>query len=152
MDAGYVITNGPAFSPDGRTLYHTDTLKRVIYAFDLAEDGEISNRRVFAQIEDGAGYPDGPTVDAEGCVWTGSVRRLGGAALFARGRIARDRAISVRQRDQDRVRRACTARRLCDHGTKGLDARARAEQPLAGGLFRFELAVPGVAQREVLHG
>src|SRR5215469_5921456 len=32
MDPGYVVTNGPAFSPDGGTLYHTDTLAKIIYA------------------------------------------------------------------------------------------------------------------------
>ena len=57
MDDGYCITNGPAVSPDGRTLYHTDTLKRVLYAFDLAADGGLSNKRVFAQI-DAAGAGD----------------------------------------------------------------------------------------------
>ena len=70
-DPGYVVTNGPAESPDGRTLYHTDTLAGVIYAFDRAGDGSLTNKRVFARIEAGEGYPDGPIVDAEGCVWTG---------------------------------------------------------------------------------
>ena len=66
-----MITNGPAFSPDGGTLYHTDTLGRTIYAFDTGEDGALRNKRVFVTIEDGAGFPDGPVVDAQGCLWTG---------------------------------------------------------------------------------
>lgn len=70
-DSDYVITNGPAFSPDGRTLYHTDTLKKLIYAFEVTSDGALINRRVFVRVEDEAGYPDGPVVDAEGCLWTG---------------------------------------------------------------------------------
>ena len=70
-DENYIITNGPAFSPDGKTLYHTDTLKKEIYAFNLGDDGALSNRRIFATIEEGAGYPDGPVVDAEGYLWTG---------------------------------------------------------------------------------
>ena len=94
MDAGYIITNGPAFSPDGRTLYHTDTLERVIYAFDCATDGALANKRVFVRIEDGAGYPDGPTVDSEGCVWTGLFGGLERAALFAPGRISDGSALS----------------------------------------------------------
>jgi len=64
QDRGYVITNGPAVSPDGRTLYHTDTLARTIYAFDLDDAGMLSRKRVFANIE-GSGYPDGMAVDAE---------------------------------------------------------------------------------------
>src|SRR3546814_9503410 len=44
MDRGYVVTNGPAFSPNYRTLYHSDTAKGTIYAFDLSPDGKIANK------------------------------------------------------------------------------------------------------------
>src|SRR3546814_1311660 len=63
MDRGYVVTNGPAFSPNYRTLYHSDTAKGTIYAFDLSPDGKIANKRVFATIPEGDGYPDGMTCD-----------------------------------------------------------------------------------------
>ena len=69
IDTGYTVTNGPAFSADGRTLYHTDSPLQRIYAFDVADDGQATNRRVFAQFGEGDGYPDGMTVDAEGCLW-----------------------------------------------------------------------------------
>lgn len=152
MDDGYVITNGPAFSPDGRTLYHTDTLGRAIYAFDCGTDGTLANKRVFALIEDGAGYPDGPTVDSEGCVWTGlfagwSARRYSPTGEFlmeVRFPCANVTKIAFGGADL-RTAYATTAR-------KGLDAQARAEQPLAGGLFRFMVEVPGLPQHEVRHG
>jgi len=70
MDDNYIIPNGPTFSLDGKTLYHTDTAKRIIYAFDFSEDGAISNQRVFIKLEaEEEGYPDGMTVDSENCVW-----------------------------------------------------------------------------------
>lgn len=69
IDVGFIATNGPAFSPDGRTLYLNDTLKRVTYAYDIAADGEIANRRVFLRFDDDHGYPDGMTCDAEGGLW-----------------------------------------------------------------------------------
>ena len=70
MDENYAITNGPTFSKDGRTLYHTDTAKRTIFAFDLDENGAISNKRVFIKLEaEAEGYPDGMTVDSENCLW-----------------------------------------------------------------------------------
>jgi len=152
MDDGYVITNGPAFSPDGRTLYHTDTLERVIYAFDRDADGTISSKRIFALIEDGAGYPDGPTVDSEGCLWTGlfggwSARRYSPTGEFlmeVRFPCANVTKIAFAGKDLRTVY-ATTA-------WKGLDAKARAEQPLAGGLFRFVVDVPGLPQHEVRHG
>ena len=46
-------------------------MEKRIYAFDLREDGSLANKRVFVTIEEGAGYPDGPVVDSEGCLWTG---------------------------------------------------------------------------------
>ena len=69
VDDGYRVTNGPAFSPDGRLMYHNDSTRQVTYVFDLDDGGEAYDRRVFAQHEEGGGYPDGMTVDAEGCLW-----------------------------------------------------------------------------------
>ena len=51
MDQGYAITNGPAASPDGKILYHVETRDGVIYAFDLHEDGSLSNKRELVRIE-----------------------------------------------------------------------------------------------------
>jgi sugar lactone lactonase YvrE len=69
IDTGYRVTNGPAFSRDGRTLYHTDSARQTVYAFDLAPDGAARQRRVHLQFGAGAGYPDGMTVDAQDCLW-----------------------------------------------------------------------------------
>lgn len=70
LDENYTITNGPAFSVDGKTLYHTETAKRTIFAFDFSESGAISNKRVFAElVAKEEGYPDGMTVDSEDCIW-----------------------------------------------------------------------------------
>src|SRR3546814_8500232 len=56
---------------DGTLLYHTDTLGKRIWRTRIAADGTLHDTALFVEIEDGAGYPDGPTVDAEGCLWTG---------------------------------------------------------------------------------
>ena len=69
IDRGYRVSNGPAFSLDGRTMYHSDSALRTVYAFDVDEAGRASNRRVLAQFAEEEGYPDGMTVDAEGCYW-----------------------------------------------------------------------------------
>ncbi|MFE5239071.1 MULTISPECIES: SMP-30/gluconolactonase/LRE family protein [unclassified Streptomyces] len=62
------VSNGTGWSPDGRLMYYTDTPTRRIDVFDV--DGErVVNRRPFTVIEEGSGWPDGLTVDAEGCVW-----------------------------------------------------------------------------------
>lgn len=144
MDSGYVITNGPAFSPRGDVLYHTDTLTRRIYAFDLGSDGALINKRLFVEIEDGAGYPDGPTVDSEGCLWTGlfggwAVRRYapdGSLLQTIRFPVANITKIAFGGADL-MTAYATTA-------AKGLDAAEQKEQPLAGGLFCFEAPAPGL--------
>lgn len=46
LDHGYVVSNGPAFSPNGRIFYHSDTHRRVIYAFDYSRDGRLSGKRI----------------------------------------------------------------------------------------------------------
>jgi sugar lactone lactonase YvrE len=69
VDSGYIVSNGPAFSPDGRTIYHTDSARRTVYAFDLAADGRLANRRAFIQFGEADGYPDGMTTDSAGNLW-----------------------------------------------------------------------------------
>jgi sugar lactone lactonase YvrE len=65
---GITVTNGPAFSHDGQTLYATDTTNGTIYAFDL-DQGRLGEPRRFVQFHEGWGHPDGMAVDAEGHLW-----------------------------------------------------------------------------------
>ncbi|MFE9018611.1 SMP-30/gluconolactonase/LRE family protein [Streptomyces sp. NPDC007808] len=62
------VSNGTGWSPDGQRMYYVDSPTRRVDVFDFA-DGRAVNRRPLVEIEDGAGFPDGLTVDAEGCVW-----------------------------------------------------------------------------------
>jgi sugar lactone lactonase YvrE len=145
MDDGYIITNGPALSPDGRTLYHTDTLDKRIYAFDRDADASLSNKRQFVDIQDG-GYPDGMAVDAAGHLWV---------ATFGGWRIDRFDAAG---RKLGEVRFPCAnVTKLAFGGEdlrtvyattarKGLTSEELAAQPLAGGLFTFRVETPGLPQ------
>lgn len=68
---GCCISNGMGFTPDLRGMYFTDSVPRRIYYFDYDRaTGNLSNRRVFAEIPREVGCPDGMTVDAEGYVWS----------------------------------------------------------------------------------
>ncbi|MGH8297462.1 MAG: SMP-30/gluconolactonase/LRE family protein, partial [Steroidobacteraceae bacterium] len=71
---GLMTSNGVAFAPDGRTLYHADTPRFVIYRCDYdPETGEPFAPRVFARLDSQApdrGRPDGAAVDAAGRYWS----------------------------------------------------------------------------------
>ncbi len=72
--------NGMGFTPNHRAFYCTDSLARCIYRFDYdAGTGKLSNRRIWLQVSEGTGNPDGLTVDSQEGVWSA---RWNGAALY----------------------------------------------------------------------
>jgi len=82
MQTDVICSNGSGWSPDGRTMYYTESFRYAIFAYDFdALDGAIANRRIFVPIDRGSGgFPDGMTVDSEGFVWSnlvgvGQIRR-----------------------------------------------------------------------------
>lgn len=144
-DSGYVITNGPAMSPNGRTMFHTDTLARIVYAFDVGDEGRLARKRAFLTLGV-AGYPDGMAVDSAGCLWV---------AFFGGWRIDRfspqgEPLGSVRLPCANVTKLAFGGDDLCTvyvtTATKGLSNDDRLRQPLAGGLFSFRSPVPGLPQ------
>lgn len=135
------ITNGPAVSPDGRTLYTVDTRAREIWASTIRGGGGLSEHRLFASIAAGEGWPDGVTCDAEGSVWLGlwdgwCARRYdpaGNVTSEVRFPVANVTKIAIGGSD-GRTAFATTAR-------KGLNAAALEAQPLAGDLFSFKVDI-----------
>lgn len=140
VDRPYVIANGPAFSPDGATLYHTDTATRTVYAFDCSvQDGTLSHKRVHIRFEREDGFPDGMTCDAEGGLW---VAHFGGGCL---SRFHPDGRLDVR------VPLPASQVTSCAFGGPEFDelyvTTARcdcADEPLAGSLFRLRPSIPGL--------
>lgn len=150
MDKDVCITNGPCVSPDGKTFYHTDTLEKTIYAFDLSEDGLLSNKRVFVKFAVGDDvYPDGSVVDSEGYLWTALWGGFGAVRFAPTGE-----AVARIELPAPNVTKPCfggpdlktlyftTAR-------KGLSDETLAQYPLAGGLFAIQVDVAGQPQHEV---
>jgi hypothetical protein len=148
-DKDICITNGPCVSPDGKTFYHTDTLEKTIWAYDLSEDGLLSNKRVFVKIEFGDAYPDGSVVDSEGYPLDGPVGRLRRLRSRPDGR-----GRGPHRAARPNVTKPCfggpdlktlyftTAR-------KDLSDETLAQYPLAGGLFATQVDVAGQPQYEV---
>jgi sugar lactone lactonase YvrE len=92
---GLRFPNGTVISPDGRTLVVAETIAGRLTAFDVAADGGLSNRRVWAQLSEtvqsedmgevlaaGGTAPDGIALDAEGAIWAADA--LGGRVLRVR--------------------------------------------------------------------
>jgi sugar lactone lactonase YvrE len=147
VDSGYMVTNGPAFSPDGRTMYHTDSAKRLIYAFDLDAEGVASNRRPFARFRDEHGYPDGMTVDAEGCLWVAfwdgwCIRRVS-----PEGDVLQVIEMPVERPTSCAFGGPLLDRLFVTSARVGLNQNALAVQPLAGALFMLETSVRGIPER-----
>ncbi len=143
--SGIGISNGICFSPDGRILYFADSPRQIILAFDLdIETGDISGERLFAEVAQG--YPDGATVDAEGCVWSacwgaGRVVRYApdGRAIGALA-VPASQPTSIAFGGPDLTTAFVTSAR------DELDATALAGQPHAGDLFVFDLDIQGLPE------
>jgi len=141
VDRDYKVTNGPALSPDGTIMYHNDSARQVTYAFDLDAEGQASNRRTFLQFGPGDGFPDGMTVDAEGCLWIAfwdgwCVRRYSPDAQWietVRMPVQRPTSCAFGGLDLDRL--------YITSASIDLDDDALKMQPNAGGLF---MLIPGV--------
>ncbi len=140
-DDGYRVTNGPALSPDGQTLYHHDTTERRIYAFDHA-DGFLKRKRLFAETPDG--YADGPSVDSAVVLHVGLFNGWGIARFNPDGdrvgtyRLPVQTVTKAAFGDDDRRTLYCTTAWLGN-------ADKRVEQPTLGGLYRLRVETPGLA-------
>src|SRR5262249_14710184 len=61
------LTNGLGFSPDGKTLYHSDSRRQVVFRYPVNRDGSVGPRATFAELK--SGVPDGLVVSVDGAVW-----------------------------------------------------------------------------------
>ncbi len=141
---GVTISNGLAWSLDGRTMYYIDTPTQRIDAFSfMPATGEISDRRTEIQIPVEVGAPDGMTIDAEGGLW---VALWGGAAVhrYLDGRLDRVIKLPVSQPTSCAFGGEGLDELYVTSAWEGLSKEERKGQPLAGGLFRIRPGVRGV--------
>ncbi|MEZ5340469.1 MAG: SMP-30/gluconolactonase/LRE family protein [Acidimicrobiales bacterium] len=75
--AGYVITNGPAFSTSGDTMFTPTASVAPCCAFDVDALGNVANKRVFVAFDDPIGRSDRMTIGAEGQCWCAASAALG---------------------------------------------------------------------------
>jgi sugar lactone lactonase YvrE len=123
-------------------MYHTDTMLRTVYTFQLKEDGQLGPRRRFLTFKEEWGYPDGMTTDEEGGIW---IAHWGGA------RISRfnpdgslDRSIPI---PASSVTSIVFAGPGLDRMFVTTAARGCSGEPLAGSLFEVSSGAVGCASR-----
>jgi sugar lactone lactonase YvrE len=145
FEMGFVVTNGPSWSGDGRTFYFTDSVERRIWAFDFdMERGRLGERRLFAELTPEDGHPDGQCVDAEDSLWHAC---WGGSQIMRRkpdGSLERRVELPVPQ-----VSSCCFGGAALDilfvtSARVGMKPEALDAAPLSGGLFAIRgLGVKG---------
>jgi D-xylonolactonase len=144
-DSGFVVTNGPTWSADGRTLYFNDTAQGQVLAYDFdAVAGTVSHRRPWLRLADGDGLPDGMCTDLAGRVW---IAHWGGGCVSCHDPASAAELCRITLPARQITSCAFGGFDLCTlfvtSAATGLDAAARAAQPLAGAVFALELDSPG---------
>jgi xylono-1,5-lactonase len=139
-DCGFVVSNGPAFSPDGASLYFSDSVGQRLLAYRVdPATGRLSERRQFAALDDAGGLPDGLCVDREGGVW---------CAVYGGGRVLHltpggqvDRVVEVP---------AANTTSCCLGGdnlrTLFITSGEEADNESGGAVFAVDVDVPGLPE------
>lgn len=145
QEKNIVTANGPAFSPNGKTAYVNDSMPLISWAYDVSDDGNLSNRRDFLKFKPEDGYPDGMAVDVEGCIWMAFYESWFLRRFAPDGQLLEERRLPVRRGLRPAFGGAGYSRLFLITGSQGFGPDVFAEQPLAGGLFEIlDLPAPGV--------
>jgi D-xylonolactonase len=137
-DKGYVVSNGPTFSPNHDFMYHTDSTRREIYRFPLGADGNLGPRETFVVFPEDWGAPDGMATDVHGGIW---VAHWGGSRLsrfLPDGQLDRSIAMPVSQ-----VTSCCFAGPMLDRMFVTTASIGCEDEALAGCLFEVGAGVQG---------
>jgi len=147
IDLHWIVTNGPTWTQDGRTMFVNDTVHRrvVAYAFD-PDTGAVGASREWLALPPADGHPDGMTTDAAGRIW---IAHWGGACVtchdpataaeLARIALPTDHITNVAFGGPDMTTLFISSAKF------ELSDAQLAAQPLAGALFAVETDAPGLA-------
>lgn len=141
IGGGYKIPNGPAFNAPFTRAYFADSPTRTIFQMSISKSGQPGPPTKFAKLPEALGYPDGMTVDREGCLW---VACHGGSAV-----VRLDQTGKTIQHIKLPVRNVTSL----SFGGPSLDQlfittasdSTKASSPYSGGLFQIKVAAQGGA-------
>ena len=151
---GITVSNGLAWSPNGRTMYWSDTKAHTVYAFDFdPASGALAHRRIFAsfplretgQVLDAyGGRPDGAAVDAEGCYWVAMFEGQRLLRLSPEGAIVREVRLPVRCPTMPCFGGPELKTIYITTARQNRPANELADQPWAGCVLALDVDVPGL--------
>ena len=154
MAGDITVSNGLAYSPDGRTMYWSDTTAHCIHAFDFdGEHGRLSHQRVVAQfaprvpgqdLAEYGGRPDGAAVDVEGAYWVAMFEGQRLLRLGADGRLLHELKLPVRCPTMPCFGGPDMKTLFITTARANRPAAELAEQPLAGRVLCLRVDVPGL--------
>jgi sugar lactone lactonase YvrE len=140
-----IVSNGLAWSGDGRTMFHSDSKGQVIWAYDYEpESGSISHRRVVARPAEQVGRPDGGAADMAGFYWSAGIS----AGVLNRwspdGRLDRRIPLPCASPTMPCFGGPDMKTIFITSARHGVAAEALAAKPLSGSIFAVRVDVPGV--------
>lgn len=151
---GITVSNGLAWSPDGRTMYWSDTKAHTVFAFDFdPTDGRLSGRRAFKtfalreagqSLDAYGGRPDGAAVDAEGCYWVAMFEGQRLLRLSPQGEVLREVRLPVRCPTMPCFGGPDLKTLYVTTAREKRPTEELALQPLAGCVLAFRVEVPGL--------
>ncbi|MBW8760579.1 MAG: SMP-30/gluconolactonase/LRE family protein [Burkholderiales bacterium] len=147
IDLGWIVTNGPTWTLDGRTMLVNDTVHRrvVAYAFD-ADTGAVGASREWLVLPQADGHPDGMTTDAAGRIW---IAHWGGACVTCHDPVSAEELARIAL-PTDHITNVAfggpdMATLFVSSAKFELSDAQLAAQPLAGALFAVETDALGLA-------
>jgi len=147
VDANIICSNGPAFSPDGRTAYFSDSyVQQVVrYAID-PRTGAVGPRQPFVTVTDANVFPDGMTVDADGGVWVAHWDGWRIVRYTPDGQVERVVTLPVPRPTAMAFGGSDRRSLYVTTASTGLSDAQLAEAPLSGSLFVCEPGMAGLAE------
>jgi len=136
---GVAISNSICFSPDGSRMYYCDSLQAQIMCCDYGLDGRISGQRVFVDLKNERGGPDGSTVDSQGYLWNAQWGGARVARYAPDGSLDRVVQIPVTQPSCPAFGGAELTTLYITTAYEGMSAGHRKQEQVAGGIFAVSL-------------
>ncbi len=147
VDTGINMSNGIAWSPDGRTLYYSDSRPGQVYRYDFdMESGTIGRRSIFIDFAGREGAPDGCTVDAEGFLWVAEVEAGRIGRYDPAGRCERTIELPVSKPTSVAFGGPDLSTLFVTSMRYGLGEKELARQPAAGRLLAVDVGVKGLPE------